>query len=223
MARQRGRSSAISATSLVLFLLIPAAYGSAADIAKVRQRTSHDVPRLVADRIATSARIGTVYVFNYEPVIYYLADAPPPTRYVLLPADITARKLVAEVRRILGLRPSHIVVTDSPVFFPPQEVQDIVEGELAKFYVLDSEFIDSMTAEHVRLYRYRVTPTGTSVITPKLVNGRNRRHDHKSNGGAVEATERCRRAPPEIDGLPTRCAESVAADVKRRGRLAVAK
>src|SRR5439155_23531031 len=30
------------------------------------------------------------------------------------------------------------------------------------------------------------------------------------------------RAPPEIDGLPTRRAESEAADVKRRGRLAVA-
>jgi len=31
------------------------------------------------------------------------------------------------------------------------------------------------------------------------------------------------RAPPEIDGMPTRRAESEAADVKRRGRLAVAK
>src|SRR5205085_8498483 len=29
-------------------------------------------------------------------------------------------------------------------------------------------------------------------------------------------------APPEIDGLPTRGAESTAADLKRRGRLAVA-
>jgi hypothetical protein len=122
---------------------------------KVRQRTLHDVPRLVADRIATSARISTVYVFNYEPIIYYLADAPPPTRYVLLPADITARELIAEVRRIMSLRPSHIVVTDSPVFFHPPEVQDIVEGELAKIYELDSKFIDSMTAEHVRLYRFR--------------------------------------------------------------------
>jgi hypothetical protein len=118
IAQQRGRSSAISATSLVLFLLVPAAYGGAADITRVRQRTLHDVPRLVANRIATSARIGTVYVFNYEPIIYYLAAAPPPTRYVLLPADITARELIAEVRRIMSLRPSHIVVTDSPVFFP---------------------------------------------------------------------------------------------------------
>jgi hypothetical protein len=48
------------------------------------------------------------------------------------------------------------------VFFPPPEVQGIVEGELAKIYELDSEFIDSMTAEHVRLYRYRVTHRGTS-------------------------------------------------------------
>jgi len=31
--------------------------------------------------------------------------------------------------------------------------QDIVEGELAKSYALDSDFIDSITAEHVRLYR----------------------------------------------------------------------
>jgi hypothetical protein len=48
------------------------------------------------------------------------------------------------------------------VFLFPQEVQDIVEGELPKIYVLDSEFIDSVTAEHVRLYRYRVTHRGTS-------------------------------------------------------------
>jgi len=68
MAQRRGRSSAISAASLALFLLVPAAYGDAADITKERQRTLHDVPRLVADRIATSARIGTVYVFNYEPI-----------------------------------------------------------------------------------------------------------------------------------------------------------
>ena len=144
-----------ASAGLVLLLLIPAAYGSAADIAKVRQRTSHDVPRLVADRIATSARIGTVYVFNYEPVIYYLADAPPLTRYVLLPADITARELAAEVARIISSRPSYIVVTDSPVFAPPAEIQDIIEGELAKNYGLDSEFIDSMTTEHVRLYHSR--------------------------------------------------------------------
>jgi hypothetical protein len=162
VAQQRGRSSAISAAGLVLFLLVPATYGDVTDMTKVRRRTLHDVPRLVADRIATSARIGTVYVFNYEPIIYYLADVPPPTRYVLLPADITARELAADVRRIMSLRPSYIVLTDSPVFLFPQEVQDIVEGELPKIYVLDSEFIDSVTAEHVRLYRYRVTHRGTS-------------------------------------------------------------
>jgi hypothetical protein len=154
MAQQRVRSSAISAVSLALVLLVPAAYGDAAAMTKVRRRTLHDVPRLVADRIPTSARIGAVYVFNYEPIIYYLAEAPPPTRYVLLPADITTRELAAEVRRIMSLPPGYIVVTDSPVFPPPTEVQDFLEGELAKSYVLDGELIDSMTAEHVRLYRH---------------------------------------------------------------------
>jgi hypothetical protein len=162
MAQQRGRGSAVSAAGLVLFLLVPAAYGDVTDMTKVRQRTLHDVPRLVADRIAISARIGTVYVFNYEPIIYYLADAPPPTRYVLLPAEFGARELAAEVRRIMSLRPSYIVVTDAPLFFIPPEVQDIVQGELAKNYVLDSDFVSSLTAEHVRLYRYRVTHGGTS-------------------------------------------------------------
>jgi len=153
VAQQRGRGSAVSAAGLVLFLLVPAAYGDVTDMTKVRRRTLHDVPRLVAERIATSARIGTVYVFNYEPIIYYLADAPPPTRFVLLPADITARELAAEVWRIMSLRPSYIVLTDSPVFFIPPDVQDIVEGDLAKSYALDSDFIDSITMEHVRLYR----------------------------------------------------------------------
>jgi len=155
MAQRRGRRSAISAASLALFLLVPAAYGDAADMIRVQRRTLHDLPRLVADRIATSARTDTIYVFNYEPIIYYLAHAPPPTRYVLLPTDITAGELAAEVRRIMSLQPSYVVVTDSPLFFLPPEVQDIVEGELAKIYVLDIEFIDRTTAEHVRLYRYR--------------------------------------------------------------------
>jgi hypothetical protein len=155
MAQRRGRRSAISAASLALFLLVPAAYGDAADMIRVQRRTLHDLPRLVADRIATSARTDTIYVFNYEPIIYYLAHAPPPTRYVLLPADITAGELAAEVRRIMSLQPSYVVVTDSPLFFIPPEIQDIVEGELAKIYVLDIEFIDRTTAEHVRLYRYR--------------------------------------------------------------------
>lgn len=155
MAQQRGRSSAISAAILALFLLLPAAYGDAADVAKVRRRTSHDVPRLVADRIAASGRIGTVYVFNYEPIIYYLANAPPPTHYILYPADINARALAAEIRRIMSLRPYYILATDSPVFLLPPEIENMVKGELAKSYVLDSEFIDSTTAEHVRLYHYR--------------------------------------------------------------------
>ena len=155
MAQRRGRRSAISAASLALFLLVPAAYGDAADMIRVQRRTLHDLPRLVADRIATSARTDTIYVFNYEPIIYYLAHAPPPTRYVLLPTDITAGELAAEVRRIMSLQPSYVVVTDSPLFFIPPEIQDIVEGELAKIYVLDIEFIDRTTAEHVRLYRYR--------------------------------------------------------------------
>src|SRR5260370_5937826 len=99
MARQRGRSSAIFAASLALFLLIPAAYGDAVDMTSVQRPTLHDVRRLVADCIATSRRAGTVYVFNYEPIIYYLADAPPPTRYVLLPPDITAPALATEVLR----------------------------------------------------------------------------------------------------------------------------
>jgi hypothetical protein len=155
IAQQRGRSSAISAAGLALLLLVPAAYGDAADMARVQRRTLHDLPRLVADRIAASARTGTVYVFNYEPIIYYLADAAPPTRYVLLPADITVPELAAEVRRVMSLQPGYIVVTDSPLFFIAPEIQDIVEGELAKSYVLDSEFIDGMAAEHVGLYRYR--------------------------------------------------------------------
>ena len=155
VAQQRVRSSPIVAAILSLFLLVPAAYGDAVDMAKVLRRTLHDVPRLVADRIATSATIGTVYVFNYEPIIYYLANAPPPTRYLLLPADITARELAVEVRRIMSLQPSYIVVTDSPVFLPPSEIQDIVEVELAKAYLVDNELIDRMTAEHVRLYRHR--------------------------------------------------------------------
>ena len=155
MAQQRGRSSAISAAILALFLLLPAAYGDAADMVKVRRRTSHDVPRLVADRIAASGRIGTVYVFNYEPIIYYLANAPPPTHYILYPADINARALAAEIRRIMSLRPYYILATDSPVFLLPPEIENMVKGELAKSYVLDSEFIDRTTAEHVRLYHYR--------------------------------------------------------------------
>lgn len=80
-----------------------------------------DVPREIAALIAAEGRPGDdgVFVANYEPVIYFLAGAPLPTRFAF-PVSLTGphssvipTDARAELRRVLGERPRFVVLNTS--------------------------------------------------------------------------------------------------------------
>jgi hypothetical protein len=102
-----------------------------------------DVPREVAWAIREKMVPGdSVYVVNYEPIIYMLANAPLPTRYafpVFLVGfrSVTDTDMVVERTRVLGARPKYIVVNETwrsaPDNWDPQAMVQ-VEDALARHY-----------------------------------------------------------------------------------------
>ena len=104
-----------------------------------------DVPRQIAKLIDAEAHPGdATFVANYEPIIYFLARAPLPTRYAYSAALIGAHEAVipidahAEIRRILDTRPKFIVLNkswrDDPVYWDP-DMMLLLEQTVARGYV----------------------------------------------------------------------------------------
>lgn len=81
----------------------------------LRYATGPDLPVEAANALK-SARAQSLYVFDSQPIIYALTGLTPPTRFVL-PSELTGLTLpkvagvdpVAEVTRILALRPQYII------------------------------------------------------------------------------------------------------------------
>lgn len=99
------------------------------------------------DRLAPDE---TVYVVDYEPIVYFLAGVDAPTRYVL-PALLTRPELfpliskqlagtpVAEVERIMAQEPTYVVAYESHPSSPEYEALD---RHLAMYYQVDSQVRD---------------------------------------------------------------------------------
>jgi hypothetical protein len=96
-----------------------------------------DVPREIARVLAREmARDDLVYVVNYEPIIYFLAGAPLPTRYAF-PMHLAGRRtfmdtdVTTERRRVLESRPKYIVINegwrDNTVLWDPQAMLPVEE------------------------------------------------------------------------------------------------
>jgi hypothetical protein len=89
------------------------------------------LPALVADHIRPRLKPGeTIYVVDYEPAVYLLAGAEPPTRYALpmhLLCPFPAAKVdpAAEIARIMSTTPRClVVVAERPrPLFPGRPVQ----------------------------------------------------------------------------------------------------
>jgi hypothetical protein len=123
----RGANWAVAATlGFLIVAVAPPARGIAIDLAAVQRRNSLDVPRLVASEILRHGTDGhDVYVYNYQPIIYFLTDTRPPTRYVLHSelftfAESSGAKAWKVVPALLARRPRYIVTAepaDDP--FPP--------------------------------------------------------------------------------------------------------
>jgi 4-amino-4-deoxy-L-arabinose transferase-like glycosyltransferase len=110
-----------------------------------------DVPRLVANRIADElAPSEPIFVFNYQPIIYFLSHAAPPTKF-LFPADLVGAlnfagvDLDAELARILGSRPHFIVVDRDRMFLVRPSAQELIKSTLKAEFSLVANFDEKHT------------------------------------------------------------------------------
>lgn len=109
--------------------------------------THQDIPEQIANDLRAILQPGQkIYVFDDQPIIYFLINQTPPTRFVL-PSTLTTKFLarvagvdaLAEVTRILATNPSYIIINSYPAADTPnknQTVYDVMNAALAARYHL---------------------------------------------------------------------------------------
>lgn len=115
--RAHPRWAACAVLTASIFSLNPV--GIYRDGVKVRAFTRNDVAREIADRIKPKiSPAGTIFVFNYQPVIYFLVGSALPTRHVL-PADwgqqfnhATGVRPVSAIRAVFATEPDFVIVAE---------------------------------------------------------------------------------------------------------------
>ncbi len=117
-----------------------------------------DAPRAVANAILAQDPVpDSLYIYNYQPIIYYLTGLRPPSRFVI-PTELSdfssssGSDGIEELARILTNRPSLIVVARPTVAWMPASFDDAVASAL-KDYDLLASFPDQ--AEHLTVFMYR--------------------------------------------------------------------
>lgn len=122
-----------------------------------------DPVRQVAEALRAAVPPGsTVFVANYHPVVYVLADMAVPSRFVF-PAHlagwysgVTGIDADAEVARVLAARPAAIIVDRGwwTAIRPP--IRPVIEDALARDYVFASRVLEAHGP--VEIYRRRDLP-----------------------------------------------------------------
>jgi len=124
-----------------------------------------DVPREIAKLVAAEMRPGDrIFIANSEPIIYFLGNAPLPTRFAF-PVLLTGPHMSvipvdprAEVRRILDEKPRFIVFNlswrDAPVTWDA-ELMELVEWIVSRDYVPHSTWTLADSMGTVRLFALR--------------------------------------------------------------------
>ena len=107
--------------------------GRISECCTLANKDKPDVPRLVAGRIAAELAPGQpIFVFNYQPIVYFLSHAALPTR-IPFPIDLvgthnfTGVNLDAELARVLVSKPHFIVVDRNSMFPVRPSAQVLVE------------------------------------------------------------------------------------------------
>jgi 4-amino-4-deoxy-L-arabinose transferase-like glycosyltransferase len=124
-----GPNHFLRAGFVLVFLALPAWAAKTA----LRDTTGPDVPRLVAADVKAE-NPASIYVFDFQPIIYALAGQTPPTRYVL-PSELTKNFLPriagvdapAEMARILATNPVFIIRLSHT---DPAAINPVVYAEL---------------------------------------------------------------------------------------------
>jgi hypothetical protein len=105
----------------VILVTLGRPFGIIQDITYASWYRDHDAPRVIADRIALDLGPDDyIFVYNYEPIIYYLTNARLPTRYAF-PGDWSEPERyraaagidpVIEIERVFSFRPRYLIVSD---------------------------------------------------------------------------------------------------------------
>jgi 4-amino-4-deoxy-L-arabinose transferase-like glycosyltransferase len=150
-----GKSSWIRIAAAALLLAMPARSAMATFMTV---RAMDDGPRAVADAIlAQEPAPVSLYVYNYQPIIYYLANLRPPSRFVI-PTELSEFSSSAdsggieELARILTNRPSLIVVAQPTMAAMPASFDTAVTSALTDYDLLAS-FPDKAASVTVFVYR----------------------------------------------------------------------
>jgi 4-amino-4-deoxy-L-arabinose transferase-like glycosyltransferase len=156
-SQERGTDADVTAILLLMFVasgeFAAAAAAAQADLKPALRQENpglgwlKDTPAQVAAAIIPelSRSSGeTIYVLDYEPIIYSLAHVPPPTRYAFPPFLIDTNMAAMaridagrEVQRILALHPLFIVRTTNmrgPANPRNDQVYELVDRYMAKHY-----------------------------------------------------------------------------------------
>jgi hypothetical protein len=143
-----GIAVAVAAAAAVT-LLLTNPVGIFKDAVKLHALETADAPRIVADRIGPQlAPDDSIFVLNYQPVVYLLSDAAPPTRHVL-PADWSQRYRavsgldpIAELGTVFATQPKFVVFVNPDWLGMGDDVFAALRDRLAGAYEKDFEVID---------------------------------------------------------------------------------
>jgi hypothetical protein len=164
IARIHLRWTAVAAAGVAaatLLLINP--LGIVHDAMKVREITDADAPRAIAERIGRSlGPDDSIFVVNYQPVIYLLSDADVPTRHVF-PADWSRRFLavsgldpVRELDAVFAKQPNFVVFIEPDWLNMGDEMFTALRGHLAGSYEKAFEVEDrQILVEPVPVQVYR--------------------------------------------------------------------
>ncbi|HKT19959.1 MAG TPA: hypothetical protein VJR47_18045 [Stellaceae bacterium] len=171
--QQHPRWAACSAVVAAIVSFNPV--GIYRDTVKVKTFARNDVAREIADRI--KARISpaeTVFVFNYQPIIYFLVGSALPTKHVL-PAD-WGRQFAATagvqplraVEAVFAKKPDFVVVAERDSL----QVGNAAEAAFRKYlsaYTEKFKVVDTLTMpEPVTVKIYRREPAATPSLDLSL-------------------------------------------------------
>ncbi len=129
-----------------------------------------DVPRQVAALIRGDTQPDpTLWVVNSEPVIYFLAGVPSPTRFPFPPhlvgsqSGITRSDPAVEIARVLATHPRYLVVDEARWDEVQASLQPMIRDALARDYTL----ADSIPSKPADVDVFRVRPEAIrSPVSP---------------------------------------------------------
>lgn len=140
-----------------------------------------DLPRQIAADLAPRLAPGeTIYVYNYEPILYYLTATEPPTRFPFPPhiLQTSGYGLIDsedELQRILATQPRFIILRED-TFNPPSYITNdprltgIIAGALETNYRLLDNY-EAHPISRLHLFSRLMKPVDVRVYERRVAGG----------------------------------------------------